>query len=119
MPRCLLYLLFLTISLHGREPDRLTDDLDALAKDAQTFWKVPGYAVAVVKDDRVLLLRGYGVRAIGKPDAVTPDTRFGIGSLTKAVTATALAKLVDGGKLGWDDSVRKHVPFFHLKDELA
>jgi CubicO group peptidase (beta-lactamase class C family) len=114
-----LLLLLLVLPLQAREPDRLADDLDALAKEAHEAWKVPGCAVAVVKDDRVLLLKGYGVREIGKTDAVTPDTRFGIGSLTKAVTATALAKLVDGGKLTWDDHVRKHVPFFHLKDELA
>src|SRR5262249_11990825 len=119
MHRSLFLLLLFAVSLQGQERDRLTEDLDTLARDAQKFWAVPGRAVAVISDDRVLLLKGYGVKELGKTAAVTPDTRFGIGSLTKAVTATALARLVEGGKLGWDDHVHKHVPFFHLRDELA
>lgn len=119
--RCYLsLLLFLAaVPLQGREPDRLAADLDALAEQARKAWNVPGCAVAVIKDDRVVLLKGYGVKEQGKEGAVTADTLFGIGSLTKAISATALAKLVDAGKLGWDDPVRKHVPFFRLKDELA
>ncbi len=119
MHHYLLPFLLFAVPLHAREPDRLAADLDALAEDARTFWNVPGCAVAVVKDDRVVLLKGYGVKEQGKPGAVTADTLFGIGSLTKAISATALAKLVDSGKLGWDDRVRKHVSSFRLKDELA
>src|SRR5262245_23261936 len=103
----------------AREPDALIKDLDNLTEQSRKLWKVPGCAVVVVKEDRTLLLKGYGVKEAGKTDAVTPDTIFGIGSLTKAVAATALAKLVEEDKVGWDDRVRKHVRFFRLKDELA
>ena len=93
--------------------------VDACAEAALKFWHVPGCAVAVVKDDKVLLLKGYGFKEVGKPPRVTPDTLFGIGSCTKAMTATAIALMVDEGKMGWDDHVRKHVTFFRLADPLA
>lgn len=93
--------------------------LERLCEAARKAWDVPGCAVAVVKGDDVLLLKGFGVKQLGKADAVTPDTLFGIGSLTKAMTAAALARLVDDDKLAWDDHVRRHVAFFRLADPLA
>jgi CubicO group peptidase (beta-lactamase class C family) len=93
--------------------------VDALIAEGLEKWHAPGMAVAIVRGDEVVYLKGHGVREAGKPDKVTPETVFGIGSLTKAFTATALAQLVDEGKLSWDDPVRKHVPFFHLSDPLA
>jgi CubicO group peptidase (beta-lactamase class C family) len=93
--------------------------VDALAEEALKFWRVPGCAVAIVKDDKVICLKGYGVKERGKPQRVTPDTLFGIGSCTKAIAATAIAILVDEGKMSWDDPVRKHVPFLRLADPLA
>jgi CubicO group peptidase (beta-lactamase class C family) len=103
----------------GADPAALERDLDALAGEARETWDVPGVAVAVVKGERVLLLKGYGVREQGRPGAVTGETIFSCGSLTKAVAATALAKLAEDGKVRWDDPVRRHVPYFRLKDELA
>jgi CubicO group peptidase (beta-lactamase class C family) len=94
-------------------------DLDRIVHKALQAWHVPGAAVAVVRDGRVVHLQGYGVRDQGKSRPVTPDTLFGIASLTKAFTATALAMLVDEGKVRWDEPVRKHVPFFRLADPLA
>ena len=96
-----------------------TAALDALFADALKKWHAPGMAVVIVRDDAVVYLKGLGVRETGTDAAVTPDTLFGIGSLTKAFTATTLGLLVDDGKLAWDDPVRKHVPFFHLADPLA
>jgi CubicO group peptidase (beta-lactamase class C family) len=95
------------------------DALDALLTKALESWQAPGLAVAVVRDDAVVYLKGHGVRQKDRSDKVTPDTVFGIGSLTKAFTATAIAQLIDDGKLGWDDPVRKHVSFFRLSDPLA
>lgn len=66
-------------------------------------WKVPGVAIAVVKDDKVVLARGFGVREAGKPERVDDQTLFAIGSLTKGFTAAAAGVLVDEGKLAWDD----------------
>ena len=93
--------------------------LDAVVADALRAWDAPGMAVAVVRDDKVVYLKGAGLRERGKAEAVTPDTLFAIGSCTKAFTATALAVLVDEGKAAWDDPVRRHVPTFRLSDPLA
>jgi CubicO group peptidase (beta-lactamase class C family) len=76
-------------------------------------------AVAIVRDDRVVLLKGYGVKERGGNNAVTPRTVFAIGSTTKAFTTAAMAMLIDDGKMSWDDPVRKHIEFFRLSDPLA
>jgi len=89
---------------------------DALAARARTDWAVPGLAVAVVREGKVLLAKGYGVREQGKTDAVDADTLFAAASTTKAMTVVALGMLVDEGKLHWDDPVRRLVPELALKD---
>ncbi|HWG46876.1 MAG TPA: serine hydrolase [Gemmataceae bacterium] len=93
--------------------------VDEILKETLKTWKAPGIAVAIVKDDKVVYLKGVGLRERGGSDAVTADTLFAIGSCTKAFTATALAILVDEGKADWDDLVRKHLPSFRLADPLA
>jgi CubicO group peptidase (beta-lactamase class C family) len=93
--------------------------IDAAVEASLKAWGVPGASIAIVKDDRILVLKGYGVKENGKSAAVTPDTVFAIGSTTKAFTTAALAILADEGKLDWDDPVRKHVPEFRLSDPLA
>src|SRR5712692_3088429 len=94
-------------------------EIDALMQEALQTWQVPGASVAVVQGDEVIYLKGFGVREQGRDEPVTPETLFAIGSTTKAVTTTAMAMLVDDGKIGWDDPVRKHLPFFRLADPLA
>ena len=69
-----------------------------IARAIRTF-EVPGVAVAIVKDDTVVLAKGYGVRKLGDPTPVDARTLFGIASNTKAFTATALGLLVEEGKL--------------------
>jgi CubicO group peptidase (beta-lactamase class C family) len=93
--------------------------VDAIVREALKAWQVPGAAVAVVRGDEVVYLKGHGVREIGKPEPVTPETILATGSCTKAFTATAVAMLVDEGKMAWDDPVRKYVAFFRLADPLA
>ncbi len=78
----------------------------------------PGAAVAIVRADQVLYLGG-GVKDVGTSAPVTPDTVFAIASTSKAFTTTAMAMLVDEGKMAWDDPVQTHVPFFKLKDPAA
>jgi CubicO group peptidase (beta-lactamase class C family) len=82
-------------------------------------WQIPGLAVAVVKDGEVVFAKGYGLRELGRPEPADTDTLFAIGSTTKAMTAAALAILVDEGKLGWDDPVTKHLPWFQLHDPVV
>ena len=88
--------------------------LDAYVRSAMAEWKVPGLAVAVVKDGRVVLARGYGVRELGKPGRVDADTLFTIASNSKAFTAASLGTLVSAGKLVWDARVVKYLPDFRL-----
>lgn len=91
-------------------------EIDAYAAKAGQDWRVPGFALAIVKDDAVVFARGYGVRELGKPEPVNEHTLFAIASNTKAFTAAALAILVDEGKIKWEDPVIKHLPGFQLYD---
>jgi CubicO group peptidase (beta-lactamase class C family) len=77
---------------------------------------VPGMAVAIVEDDKVTFARGFGVRALGRPETVDADTIFPTGSTGKAVTVTDLAILVDQGRIGWDDKVTDRLPGFQMYD---
>src|SRR5215475_2135570 len=91
-------------------------DLDAYVARALKEFEVPGLAVAIVKDGKVVITKGYGVRKLGEPAPVDEQTLFGIASNTKAFTAAALAILVDEGKISWDDPVTKHLPGFQMYD---
>lgn len=79
-------------------------------------WQVPGVGVAIVHRDRVLMASGLGVKQVDQTHPVDGQTLFAIASNTKAFTTLALAKLVERGKLSWDDPVRKHLPDFALND---
>jgi len=91
-------------------------DLDAFVSDVLEQFEVPGMGVAVVKDGKAVVARGYGVRDTGKAASVDAHTLFAIASNTKAFTATALGILVEEGKLKWDDPVVDHLPWFQLSD---
>jgi CubicO group peptidase (beta-lactamase class C family) len=91
-------------------------DIDGVVENARKTFDVPGIAIAVVKDGRVVLAKGYGVRKLGDPAPVTPQSLFRIASNTKAFTTAALAMLVDEGKLRWDDRVVDHMPAFQMWD---
>ena len=86
---------------------------------ARQQWQVPGLAIAIVKDDQVLLSKGFGNRRVGAVESVDQHTLFAIASNSKAFTSAALAILVDEGKLKWDDRVTQHLPWFRLRDEFA
>ncbi|WP_447756162.1 serine hydrolase [Sphingopyxis fribergensis] len=92
------------------------DRIDDAAARAMATFDVPGMAIAIVKDGKLVFAKGYGVREKGKAAPVTPDTIFQIGSNTKAFTTAALAILVDEGKLTWDDKVIDHLPDFRMYD---
>jgi len=93
--------------------------LDRVVEQSMKAWGVPGCSIAIVQNDQVLLVKGYGVKELGKPEKVTPETIFAIGSTSKAFTTAGMAMLVDEGKMNWDDPVRKHVEFFKLMDPMA
>lgn len=91
-------------------------DIDARVAQLMSDLGVPGAAIAIVEDGRVTLERGYGVRRLGDPERVDARTLFQIGSVTKGMTAAALAVLVDRGALDWDDRVIEHLPEFQMHD---
>ena len=91
-------------------------EFDAYVAKGMRDWDVPGVAVAVVRNDSILLLKGYGVRTVGKSDPVDANTLFALASDSKAFTGILLAMLVDDGKLTWDDRVTDHLPSFQLFD---
>jgi len=91
-------------------------ELDAYVLKALKEWEVPGLALAVIKDDSVLVAQGYGIRRLGSTEPVDAHTLFAIASTTKAMTAACVGMLVDEKKLTWDDPVTKHLPGFQLSD---
>jgi CubicO group peptidase (beta-lactamase class C family) len=89
---------------------------DTYAENARREWNVPGMAVAIVKDGRIIFAKGYGVKTAGGSDPVTADTVFQIGSTSKAFTAALAAMEVDSGRMNWSDPVIRYVPDFQMKD---
>ncbi|HJV23126.1 MAG TPA: serine hydrolase domain-containing protein, partial [Holophagaceae bacterium] len=91
-------------------------DFDAYVQKTLKAFDVPGASVTVVKDGKVVLAKGYGLRKLGEAGAVDAHTLFGIASNSKAFCAASVAILVDEGKLVWDDPVIKHLPGFKVAD---
>jgi CubicO group peptidase (beta-lactamase class C family) len=114
--RLLAALLAGTLVTPVAAQDQKAREFDAYVTRAVKDWGAVGLAVAVVKDGQLVFAKGYGVRELGKPDAVDANTLFAIGSTTKAITAAAVGMLVDEGKLRWDDPVAKHLPDFQVGD---
>jgi len=126
MSIALRLLLVLVIVNHFSFGQKTATPLDAKVKEfeayilkAQKEWEVPGMAVAVVKDGKVILSKGFGVRELGTTDAVDGKTIFQCASTTKAMTATCMGILVDEGKVRWDDPVVQHLPDFQLYDPFV
>ena len=94
-------------------------DFDAYAAKAMKDWKVPGMAIAIVRNDSIVFAKGYGVRKLGDATPVDPHTVFAIGSSTKAFTSAVVAMLVDDGKMKWDAPVTTYLPGFQMYDSYA
>src|SRR5215211_5017359 len=92
------------------------DRLDALIEDGMTKTGVPGTAVAVVFNDEVVYERGFGVRELGKPEPITPETVFQIASLSKSLSSTLVAAVVSDGTTIWDATIGSLEPGFALSD---
>src|SRR5438270_5615611 len=91
-------------------------DLDTYVARALKSFDVPGLSVVIVKNGKVVLAKGYGLRKLGEAAGVDENTLFGIGSNTKAFTTAALASLVDQGKISWDDPVYQRLTGFQMYD---
>ncbi len=113
---CLVQFLFLSNSF-SQQPAFITDSLDVYIERALKNWEIPGAAVLIVKDGKIVVSKGYGVRESGKPEKVDENTLFLIGSNTKAFTGTALAILEHEKKFKLEDKVNSYLPDFKMKDE--
>ncbi|MEO2007974.1 MAG: serine hydrolase domain-containing protein [Pirellulaceae bacterium] len=102
--------------------EKVTDDLvtrlgnlEKRIEEERMKQHIPGLAIAVIKDDKVVFSRGFGYSDIETDHRVTPETLFAVGSTTKAFTATLIGMLADDSKMSWDDPVARHIPEFRLK----
>jgi CubicO group peptidase (beta-lactamase class C family) len=94
-------------------------ELDAFVGRVMKTFEVPGISLAIVKDGKVVITKGYGVRRLGQPAEVDEHTLFGIASNTKVFTAAALGLLVEEGKIGWDEPVIEYLPWFQMWDPFV
>ena len=94
-------------------------EFEAYVKKSQQEWELPGLAVTIVKDGKVLSAKGYGVREIGTKNMVDAQTLFACASTTKAMTATCMGILVDEGKVKWENPVIDYFPEFELYDPFV
>ncbi len=114
MKAAFFLLLVSVVTLSRAQP--LPKDFDTYVESVCKAFDVPGMAVTVVKDGKVILAKGYGVKTIGTNDKVDSKTNFSIASNTKAFVATALGILVEEKKLSWNDRVVDLLPWFQLSD---
>ena len=117
----LLSFLFLVLSQQvfsqsETVPSFVKDSLDNYVNKALQDWQIPGVSVCVVKNGKVVVMKGYGVKEMGGNNKVDENTLFMIGSNSKAFTATALALLEADKKLSLNDKVQKWLPDFKLYD---
>lgn len=104
---------------HTLDADRLAK-IDALVELGRRELSIPGVAIAIVQNGRVIEAKGFGERELGKPEQVDADTLFLLGSITKPLTTLLLARLVDQGKLRWDTPAVEVLPNLRFaNDELT
>lgn len=112
----LLILIVLPLFVYAQTLDEKLKEIDAYAEKVRADWNVPGMAIAIVKDGKVVSAKGYGVLELGKSEKVDENTLFAIASNSKAFTTASLAILVDEKKLNWEDKVSKYLPDFQMYD---
>lgn len=117
----LLAITILMLSAPGvvAAPQSAIQGIDEFIDSVMKEWKVPGLAIAAVKDGQVVLSKGYGYRDLERKLPVTPQTLFAIGSNSKSFTVAVMGMLNDEGKLDWDRPVREYLPDFRMYDETA
>ncbi|WND02930.1 serine hydrolase [Temperatibacter marinus] len=107
--------LLLLISVGTQAADDMEGRLNALSEALERKRQelhIPGMALAIIKDDKIILAKGFGYRDLAGKVAVTPDTNFAIGSTSKAFASTLVALLADEGKMGWDEKVSTYMEWF-------
>ena len=118
--------LFLLICIHftvcisfAQQPSFITDSLDSYIANGLKQWDIPGLAIVIVKDGKIVLMKGYGVRDIKTNEPVDENTLFMIASNSKLFTATSLAQLEYDKKLSLDDKITKYFPGYRVYDSTS
>ncbi|MDR2065313.1 MAG: serine hydrolase [Prevotellaceae bacterium] len=120
-----IFVIFIAIffvlqqSAKAQNNTAVIEKIDSLVTVVMNDWKIPGMAIAIVKDDDVILKKGFGTKSPEEFLPVDENTVFQIGSITKSFTAALIAMLVDEGKLKWSDKIIDHLPDFKLYDTFA
>lgn len=112
-----LIITCLSIQLSFSQGNFIKDSLDTYIKREMVRWNLPGLAIAIVKDGKVIFMKGYGYADVTKKTPVTENTEFQIASNSKAFTGTSLALLEHYGKIKLDDLVRNYLPYFKMQDD--
>jgi CubicO group peptidase (beta-lactamase class C family) len=102
------------VRIFAQPPSFISDSLDSYIQQGMKEWQVPGLSIVIVKDGKVVVLKGYGVKDLPSGAPVDENTLFMIASNTKLFTATALAQLEYDKKLSLDDKITKYYPDFQL-----
>lgn len=105
-----------SVTVTMEQVQKAVDELDKQAQAQIESGAVPGLAIAVVFQDKVVFSKGYGVREMGKPDQVDADTAFQLASVSKPLGATVVAELVGEGKITWDSKISDLDPSFEMYD---
>lgn len=119
MKKLFTFAFIFTLVLLEAQTKEQIQHLDTYFKKSLHEWNIPGMAVAIVSADSIFLSKGYGVRDTTTKKAVNEHTLFAVASNSKAFTASALAQLVDAGKLNWDDKVVNYIPYFKMYDNYV
>lgn len=110
------FVILVSIQLQAQTSSFVTDSLDSYIERGMKQWQIPGLSIAIVKDGKVVAMKGYGVRETGKTDKVDENTLFIIASNSKLFTGTSIAKLETEQRLSLNDRVSKYIPWFKLYD---
>lgn len=114
-----LSLVLFTTSLFAQQPAFITDSLDQYIKTGIKNWDIPGLAIAIVKDGKPVMIKGYGVKDIKTNAPVDENTLFMIASNSKLFTGTSIANLAYQKKLSLNDPITKYFPNFSIYDKNA
>jgi len=109
-----IFAVLIAFALNTKSQILTAKQIDSVAEKTLTTFNVPGIAVAVIKDGKVIHIKGYGIRSIKTNLKVDENTLFGVASNTKAFTAAALGMLVDEKKITWDTKVTDVIPEFKM-----
>lgn len=101
------------------QPSFIKDSLDAYINEGIKDWSIPGLAIVIIKDGKVVTMKGYGVKNLETKEPVDSNTLFMIASNTKLFTGTALAQLEYNKKLSLDDKITKYFPNFRVYDSIT